>query len=583
LSSPPTGTHVLREYALLADGERGVLVGPAGDYAWMCFPRWHDDAVFCSLLGGRSTYTVTPRGRFTWGGYYEPGTLIWRSRWITEGGVVECREALALPADPGRALLLRRIEALDGPAHLAVHLDAGAGFDHYGMSRLARDDDGSWEGRLGEMAFRWSGAQDATEVDAGRASALAMEIDLDPGEHHDLVLALAADPAGAKEKRPPEKLWDETEEGWNRRVPDLGDLLGERDASHAYAVMSGLTSASGAMVAASTTSLPERAEEGRNYDYRYAWIRDQAYAGQAAAAAGGLPLMDDAVRFLSQRLLDDGPHLMPAYTIDGDPVPSETKIGLPGYPGGGDTLGNQVHSQFQLDAFGEALLLFAAASEHDHTDADTWRAAETAAEAIEARHHEADAGVWEISPDKWTHSRLVCAAGLRRAAAQAPGQETPAKWIALADRLVAEVSDTGLNRAGDWRRAPDDERTDAALLLAGIRGAVPAEDPRVAATLDRVLDELCDDGYTYRFHHGALPLGEAEGAFLLCGFWVALALEQQGRHTLARAWFERNRAACGPPGLLSEEFDVRQRELRGNLPQAFVHALLLECCATLQH
>src|SRR5947208_14682396 len=96
--SPP---HVLREYALLADGERGVLVGPRGDFAWMCFPRWHSDAVFSSLVGGRGTYAVAPEGRFVWGGYYEPGTLVWHSRWtVDSGATVECQEALALPADP---------------------------------------------------------------------------------------------------------------------------------------------------------------------------------------------------------------------------------------------------------------------------------------------------------------------------------------------------------------------------------------------------------------------------------------------------------------------------------------------------
>ncbi len=118
-------------------------------------------------------------------------------------------------------------------------------------------------------------------------------------------------------------------------------------------------------------------------------------------------------------------------------------------------------------------------------------------------------------------------------------------------------------------------------MLGAIRGAVPAEDPRSLATLAAIEEGLTEDGYCYRFQAGGLPLGEAEGAFLLCGFWMALAHAQQGNRAEARAWFERNRAACGPPGLLSEEFDVRQRQLRGNLPQAFVHAMLLECAVAL--
>jgi GH15 family glucan-1,4-alpha-glucosidase len=117
------------------------------------------------------------------------------------------------------------------------------------------------------------------------------------------------------------------------------------------------------------------------------------------------------------------------------------------------------------------------------------------------------------------------------------------------------------------------------LLLAAIRGAVPADDPRSLATLRAVQSELTQDGYCYRYRPDERPLGRSEGAFLLCGFFMALAYSQQGDAVSAARWFERNRAACGPPGLLAEEFDVDERQLRGNLPQAFVHALMLECAS----
>jgi alpha,alpha-trehalase len=115
------------------------------------------------------------------------------------------------------------------------------------------------------------------------------------------------------------------------------------------------------------------------------------------------------------------------------------------------------------------------------------------------------------------------------------------------------------------------------LLLPALRGAIPASDPRSIATLQAIASELTQDGYCYRYRPDERPLGQSEGAFLLCGFLMTLAYAQQGDHLTAARWFERNRAACGPAGLLSEEFDVSQRQLRGNLPQAFVHALLLEC------
>jgi hypothetical protein len=582
MSGPVLAPHALRDYALLADGERGVLVGPRGDFAWMCFPRWHDDAVFSALIGGRACYTVTPTGRFVWGGHYEDGTLIWRSRWVTEGGIVECREALALPAGPERAILMRRVLAVQGPARLEVSLAAGAGFDRHGMARLKRGEDGAWTAALGDERMRWLGAAEAVPgKDGVHGPSLSFELRLGEGEHRDLVLALDRGGDGPP-ILPPDRLWEATEATWEERVPSFdGNALAARDVRHAYAVMSGLTSGTGAMVAAATTSLPEHAERSRNYDYRFAWVRDQAYAGQAVAAAGPYPLLDDAVRFVAGRLLADGPDLMPAYTVAGDPVPAEARLALPGYPGGVDVLGNRVRGQFQLDAFGEALLLFAAAARHDRLDGDGWRAVETAAAAIEARHEEPDAGIWELEPARWTHSRLLCAAGLRAVAEHAPGRERGPGWLALADRLVAAAAADGVARAGHWQRTPEDDRVDASLLLAQIRGAVPVEDPRSRATVDAVLDELVEDGYCFRFRSEGLPLGEAEGAFLVCGFWLAMALAEQGRRADSLAVFQRNRTACGTPGIFSEEFDVTQRQLRGNLPQAFVHALLLESAVRL--
>ncbi|MEE4546234.1 glycoside hydrolase family 15 protein [Streptomyces sp. V4-01] len=575
-------SQALRDYALIADGERGALVGPHGEYVWMCAPAWNSDAVFAELIGGAGVYAVTPVGRYVWGGYYESRSLIWRSRWITEDAVVECREALAFPGDPHTAVLLRQITAQDRPARLRVVLEPRAGFGSQPMDAVRQDEDGVWHLASGSLRMRWSGAPRA-RLDDG---ALTMDLTLKPGETHELVLEMSQRPLGRVPVDAP-RAWRETEAAWRREVPALPGTIAEADARRSYAVMRGLTSSCGGMVAAATTSLPERAEAGRNYDYRYVWIRDQCYAGQAMAAAGDLPLLDDAVRFVTARLAEDGPRLAPAYTAAGGPVPEQRQLDLGGYPGGFDLVGNEVGSQFQLDAFGECLLLLTAAADHDRLDADGVRAMRTAADAITRRRHEPDAGIWELAPRRWTHSRLICAAGLRAAAdaqhgkTSARSRREAAEWRHLADALLADVEGSGLHRSGRWQRADDDEALDAALLMPAVRGAVPADDPRTVRTLNAFLDELTEDHYAYRFRHDERPLTQAEGAFVLCGFMMALAEHQQGRTGEALRWFERNRAACGPPGLFAEEYDVVQREMRGNLPQAFVHALMLESAARL--
>ena len=578
--TPPTEfpPYALRDYAFIADGERGALIGPRGDLAWMCLPAWDSDAVFSTLIGGSGFYAVTPVGPYTWGGYYDRRSLVWNSRWVTTHGIVESRDALALPGDPATAVILRRIKVVEGEARLRVVLDVRAGFGAEAMRGTHRDAQGVWTGHSGAIGFRWCGAPVTRR---GGAGPLSFELDLVAGETQDLVLELSTS-AFAPELPMADPLWNATEEGWREAVPELSNpVLGRRDAEQAIAVLRGLTSLHGGMVAAATMSLPERADQNRNYDYRYAWIRDQCYSGIAVARIGHFPLLDSAVDFVSERLLTDGPALKPAYTVRGGRVPSERTLShLEGYPGGSDKVGNWVNEQFQLDAFGEALELFAAASSCGRLGAGHWNAVEVAAAAIESRWQEPDAGIWEIEPQRWAHSRLTCVSGLRAIAAEAPIPQS-GRWSALADTILADVSSDCLHPEGRWQRSPGDPRIDASLLLPAIRGALPITDPRNIATIAAVEAELVEEEYVYRFRADGRPLGEAEGAFLLCGFLLALAKHQQGEQLQARGLFERNRSACGTPGVMAEEFDVQQRQLRGNVPQAFVHAVLLECAAAL--
>ena len=562
--------QVLRDYALLADGERGAVIGPRGDVVWLCAPQWDDPAVFSSLVGGTGAFSVTPLNpRYVWGGHYDDGTLIWNSRWVTTDGIVECREALAMPGDPALAVLMRHIRVISGTAPVRVLLHPRPGFGRYRVD-LSNAGGGIWSGEGGGLHLRVSGM--------GRANAndgvLQQDVQIRPGEEHHVVLELSTRPLPTRPPNPAD-LWTATGRAWATTVPTMTETVAPADARRAYAVMRGMTGTTGAMAAAATMGLPERDEAKRNYDYRYAWIRDQCIAGQAAGAGEATGLLDSSVHFVSERLLADGTSLKPAYTVRGGRVPDEHTLDLPGYPGGTDKVGNWVNGQFQLDSLGEALLLFATAARHDHLDNRHWQAVEQAVAAIGEKWTEADAGIWELENERWTHSRLMCVAGLKAVSRFAPATLASA-WGPLADRILAQTADTCTHPSGRWQRSAADERIDAALLLPAIRGAIHTRDARSLATAAAVRKELLDDGYVYRFRHGPGPLADAEGAFLLCGFFLALTEHEQGNTTAAFRLFERNRAACGSPGLFTEEYDVEQRQLRGNFPQAFVHAAMLE-------
>lgn len=564
--------QVLREHALIADGERGCVIGPHGNILWMCAPRWHDEPVFATLIGGRGEYTVTPTDSWNvWGGSYRPGSLVWCGKWVTTDSVIVCEDSLSYPADVDTAVILRRIRAISGTARVTVTLQPTSGFDGHVVSDATLDNSGIWTGQVDDLRMRWQGAPNAEVADDER---LQIELDLDEGEEHVLTLELARCEL-PKDPVDPEEELEQTYRTWARTVAEVEGPGRSEDILHSYAVLAGLTSRDHGMVAAATMSLPERPKAHRDYDYRYSWIRDQCYAGQGVARLGPNPLLESALTFVADRINADGSDLKPAYRVDGGPVPDERRVGLPGYPGGSNVAGNWVRDQFQLDTIGEALNLFAKAAELDRMTADRWEAVTTCVRIIEERWQRPDAGVWELEDDCWTHSRLACVAGLRNIARHTTGGEA-ARWEAVADAIMADISATSVDAHGAWQQRPNQSGTDAAILLPLVRGALPRTDPRVLATLDAVRHDLNRDGHIYRFRHGGRSLGDAEGSFTVCGFFTALATADQGDLTSAIHFYERARSAATSSGLFTEEFDVRSHQLRGNLPQAFVHALFIE-------
>ena len=488
----------------------------------------------------------------------------------------------AAPADPGR----RR--AAPGSACGST---CAASFGRGPVRDLARSA-GCWTGAAAGGWFRLSGAARARLARGGQE--LVLTLSLTPGEQHDLVLEIS-DRKLAGSPPDPGLAWAATQAAWASAVPDCADLIAVSDARHAYAVLTGLTASSGAMVAAATTSLPERLESVRNYDYRYAWIRDQCYTGLAVAAHGPHPLLDRGrpVHHRAGAGRRPGPDARlhrgrgaaarRAHDARSAATPAVRRPG-PATASPGSSSSTR---------FGEVLQLLAAAARlgrgrAGHLAGRSGRRGRHREALVRAGRRGVGARRRGTGPIPGWPAWPGCARSPRRPARQGrpgPGGRNGAgqdagRWSSLADQILASLRDS-VHPSGRWQRAPGDPRVDASLLLPVIRGAVPPDDPRARATVQAVTAELADDGFVYRFRHDDRPLHEAEGAFLLCGFWMALAAQAAGDEVAAVRWFERDRAACGPAGIYTEEYDVHQHQLRGNLPQAFVHAALLESAVRL--
>ena len=338
------------------------------------------------------------------------------------------------------------------------------------------------------------------------------------------------------------------------------------------------------MVAAATTSLPERAEEGRNYDYRYVWIRDQCYAGEAAARAGALAIMDDSVRFVTARLAEHGRELRPAYTGRGTAIPETHRPRARGIPGRhrrrrqpGQRAVPARHLRRDPVAVGRRR-------------AGTITSTPTAGAPRSSPPRPCSRGGASPTPAsgsstrrvRWTHSRLICAAGLRAIAAHAP---TAARGP-LAGR-------GGRDRRGDQPPARCTHRVAGnarPMIRASTRRccwpgcAAPSRRmtrgrSRPARRSSVTSPRICTA--TATVPTSATSARRRARSCCAASGWRSHSSSKAGR-CRRRAGSSATAPPAARPGLLSEEFDVTQRQMRGNLPQAFAHALLLECAATLR-
>jgi GH15 family glucan-1,4-alpha-glucosidase len=331
-------------------------------------------------------------------------------------------------------------------------------------------------------------------------------------------------------------------------------------------------------VAAATTSLPETEGGERNWDYRYAWIRDSTFAARCLADLGHDAEADRFRRFIERSAAGHVEDLRIAYGVGGERRLTESEVDLEGYRGARPVrIGNGASEQTQLDALGMLVDLTWRWHRRGHSpDDDHWRFIVDVVDRAAEVWREPDAGLWEWrkEPKHFVHSKVMCWTALERGLqlAQECLRKAPERrWARARDEIRAAVEREGFDRKrGAFVQAFGEKRADGALLLLPLVDFVAFDDPRMVATVDFVRDELTWNGLIRRYDaDDGLP--GREGAFLACSFWLAECLAHQGRHQEAREAFDAALATASELGIFSEEHDPDRDEACGNVPQALTH------------
>jgi GH15 family glucan-1,4-alpha-glucosidase len=571
----------IADYGLIGDGATAALIGRDGAVAWLCLPRFDAPPLFCSLLdavkGG--TFTISPDGLQASGQWYEPDSPVLITDLQSTTGRVRLRDFcplisgadLAEDVPATRRELLRSATVIDGTVRLRIDIEPRGG--------------GDAEPRDGGLRIR-----SAAQPDLGLhlfstvpLTGLRTWITLKSGQSAHMLLRWRQSPAHSGHFDPT-KLHAETTSVWQRWLTGLK----YRGPQTALVRRSAITLKlldhfeNGAIVAAPTSSLPELIGGTRNWDYRYAWVRDAAFSvyalhriGLSHEAAGFLAWVLDAVE------RDGRPHVM--YNLDGGVPPQEREDpGLEGYRRSRPVRwGNAAAAQRQHDVYGEILdCAYQWAAHHGEIPEALWARIAKLADAAEREWREPDHGIWEVrtSGRPFTYSAAMCQVALDRAARLADRFKLAGstdKWRQSAreieQAILAEAWDPAL---GSLTEHLGGGGLDASLLTLPLRRVVAADHPKMVATTRAITERLgAGHGLLYRYLPDESPDGIAghEGAFLLCSFWLVDNLAKQGRLDQALELYDSLCARAGTLGLLPEEIDPSTGAFLGNYPQAFSH------------
>ncbi len=585
----PTLPLPLEDYALIGDCETAALVGRDGSIDWLCLPRFDSGACFAALLGApeHGRWLVAPQGEVrATRRRYRGDTLVLETEFETDEGVVALIDCMP-PADRAHDLV-RVVEGRRG--RVAMRTELVIRFDYGSSVPWVRRTEAGIVAIAGPdllrldtpVPLRGEGFRTLGEfsVAAGERVPFALTWSpshLNPPPPVDPVRALAAT----------EAFWRD----WAARATYRGPY---RDAVvRSLVTLKALTYApTGGIVAAPTTSLPEKLGGVRNWDYRYCWLRDATFTLYALLNAG---YTDEALawrNWLVRAVAGRPEQAQIMYGIAGERrLPEFEMPWLPGYENSRPVrVGNAAAAQFQLDIYGEVIdTLHLSRRLGLQADEVVWRVEKALASYVEQVWQQPDEGIWEVRGPRrhFTYSKVMAWVALDRAVKSVEhfGLAGPVeRWRAVRDAIHAEVCREGYDPAlGSFVQHYGGKALDASLLLLPVVGFLPASDPRVRGTVAAAERHLLRDGFVVRYPtdevDDGLPAGE--GAFLACSFWLVDNYVLLGRHDEARRLFERLAGLANDVGLLAEEYDPGAKRLVGNFPQAFSHIALVNSARNL--
>ncbi|HMH64587.1 MAG TPA: glycoside hydrolase family 15 protein [Rhizomicrobium sp.] len=581
-------TARIEDYAMIGDCRTAAIICRDGSIDWLCLPRFDSAACFAALLGTRDNgrWLIQPAARkFKSSRAYRGDSLILETTFTTATGKAKVTDFMP-PATPG-SCIVRIVECLAG--HVDMRTELAIRFD-YGVTIpwVSRRDRRTLTAIAGPHLLT---LRTPVEVRGENMHSVA-EFSLKKGETMPFVLAYGASFKPVPLSIDAEIALEETERYWQRWA-GICKVKGKWRSAvmRSLLTLKGLSYApTGGIVAAVTTSLPEKIGGTRNWDYRYCWLRDATFTLLAFLNAGYTEEATVWQDWLMRVIAGAPEQLQTMYNVMGEKRLDELELPhLPGYENSKPVrIGNAAHVQLQLDIYGELADVTAQARAGGLPPSA--RGAEL--RTVFMKHLEKnwclpDDGIWEIrgASQHFVHSKVMCWVAFDRIS-RAPDSTARQKahWNAVARAIHKDICKHGVDKKrGCFVQAYGSQAMDASLLLLPLVGFLPASDPRIKATVREIEKRLIHKGLVQRYETstGVDGLPPGEGAFLACSFWLADNYTLMGRRAQAMRLFGRLKRLANDVGLYAEEYDPDSKRMLGNFPQAFSHVALINTALNL--